>query len=333
MLTLPQAEKNLMPHAPGRGFFTRGLFSRMKTMSLEHAARLTVIRHKVLCFVAGQLPLSLSRILLSLICQAVRGPEERVIILRNLKAALGTSLNDRELFRTMLRNIDTLVQNEVDQLIFLNAGKRKLSRYLNRAVSINTPDTLEKYLRRGRGVILLSSHLGAFYLIPVLLALHGFKVTDLSSLPPQSNRRLENKVNEFDEQTGDARLTIKRVGNMAIRSLLRALRKNEIALLHADFHWGEGNGAVKIRFLNRTILAGYGAAWLHHKTRSPLVPAFVAEKNGRYEILIESPAEPTDEFDYQQTTQMILSVFEQRIMAEPQNWRMWKHFHRVLCEE
>lgn len=128
---------------------------------------------------------------------------------------------------------------------------------------------LKKALKRGKGVIALSAHLGNFAIIGPRLAAAGYPFSVVVKQPrDQGFARL---LDHYRAQVGVKTISA-RPRREAVRQILSALRSNEVVLLIADEF---KSGGVEVEFLGRTAPAPRGPVTLALRTSAPIVPMFV----------------------------------------------------------
>ena len=178
----------------------------------------------------------------------------------------------------------------------------------------------------GRGVILMSAHLGGWELGPILGGILGRPVVPL--VRPLDNPLLERELTRLRTRFGN-RLITKRA---AAKDVLKALRANEGVAILIDQNV-LASEAVFVPFFGRLAATSPAVALFQRKTGAPVVPVFVwPEPGGRYRVELE-PAIPADEvFDGQlgrdeavlHATARYTSVTEAAIRRDPAAW-LWMH--------
>jgi KDO2-lipid IV(A) lauroyltransferase len=137
-------------------------------------------------------------------------------------------------------------------------------------VPIVGKEYLDAALNKGCGVIILSAHLGNFFVLGTRLAIEGYPIFVLVNQP---------RDGRFAELMDRYRLKVKqrtvhaRPRRAALKQLHEILRRNEIAILIAD-EYRSGNG-IPIPLFGRTVFARRGPATLALRTGAAVVPACV----------------------------------------------------------
>jgi KDO2-lipid IV(A) lauroyltransferase len=164
---------------------------------------------------------------------------------------------------------------------FLRLGHLRRDR-LARLVEVRGLDHLEQARRSGRGVILLSAHLGNWELGVAYLALHGTPVHVVAR--PHSNRGIERFFAARRRAWGIRELPERPLW----RGAADALRRHEWVALMADRGARSDDAA-------RTGSVAQWAAVLARRTGALVLPGvIVRERAGRYVAYFDRPLEPDD---------------------------------------
>lgn len=178
---------------------------------------------------------------------------------------------------------------------------------------------LEELQSRGRGVLVLTAHLGNWDLLACCAALCGLRLSVVT-------RRIKASwLNNFwMEQRRACGVRLLPEGGGAT-SILRALRNNEMVALVLDQH---APGEPVQPFFGRPAATGTALARLAQRTGSPVVPAFLFRSDEGFELALQEPLslQQTDdpESDIAENTKLFLNVIEAQIRKKPHQW-LWLH--------
>ncbi len=180
----------------------------------------------------------------------------------------------------------------------------------------------------GKGVILVTVHLGNWELGAIQLAAMGEPVTVVTREEPSV------ELARWRENTR-RRLGIKTVtigsGNFAFVDVMNALKRNELIALLADRP--EGETGVPVTFFGAPTKFSPAPVLLWKQTGAAVMPVFVYRApSGKYVGHAESPIEMSDYPERAdlliQNTQRIAAVCERIIRAHPEQWfnyaEMWE---------
>jgi KDO2-lipid IV(A) lauroyltransferase len=180
---------------------------------------------------------------------------------------------------------------------------------------------MEKALARGKGVIVVSGHLGNWELMG---AYFSSKTPTVGVAQKLYDERFDELVTWMRENVMGVRM-IKR--GMALRGILEALKNNSAicALVDQD----TGNDGVFVPFFDKLAWTQSGVARIAYKNEAALLPVFVVRgTDGKFEMHIEReievPRTGDAEKDVLETVRRYTEVVESYVKAYPDQW-MWMH--------
>jgi lauroyl/myristoyl acyltransferase len=180
---------------------------------------------------------------------------------------------------------------------------------------------LETARREGRGVILVTAHLGNWELGGILLALRGFPMSVVTLEEPTSE--LTRWRDTYRRQSGIRTHAVGPGHDFAIVELIRTLRSGGIVAMLVDRPYA-GSG-LPVEFFGRKteFSSAPGLLWQH--TGAAVIPAFVLHNDsGRYTAFAQAPlafsksTEPRA--DLAANTQLLATHFEHVIRKHPEQW-------------
>lgn len=184
-------------------------------------------------------------------------------------------------------------------------------------------DNVSTALAGGKGVILVTAHIGNWELGGTLLALDGWPINVVTLPEPTSG--LTRTREAYRKELGIRTIAI---GDktFAFVEMIAALNRNEIVCMLVDRPYGETGTPVE--FFNRETCFSSAPALLHQHTGAAIVPAFVLQnKRRRYQAFAQAalPLDtPSDRSQRRHTlqvnTQRIASAFEAIIRPHPEQW-------------
>jgi KDO2-lipid IV(A) lauroyltransferase len=178
---------------------------------------------------------------------------------------------------------------------------------------------LRDLLAPGKGLLVLSAHLGNWDLLACATALCGFHVNVIS-------REIKNsRINQYwMDRRKRCGINILSARGSAWQ-ILRALRKNEIVAVVLDQHEPDG---IPIPFLGQPAATSTALARLALASDAPVVPAFLLWDGFRYRVEIYDPIclERTNnrQFDVVQNTKKFSDIIAAQVRKAPQQW-LWLH--------
>lgn len=237
----------------------------------------------------------------------------RAAVLRNLSVVLpGTDEQSRR--RLALR---TFVHGAWGYLELLALSPETLAA-MTEDVSVEGWEHLDAALARGRGVIMVSAHVGTPSTAGQLLALRGLCTHVV--VEPLRPPALFDFMAEIRQQAG---LRLIPTGPRAIREILTALRRNEIVGIFGDRDVA-GSGET-LPFFDRATRMSTAAATLALRTGASIVPC-VAYRTRPFHAVAEiwpsieltRTADPRG--DVREGTARITSCLEAFIRCRPDQW-------------
>ena len=229
--------------------------------------------------------------------------------------------------------------------IFENIGTALLEilqlRYLEpeeilRRARIEGLENVAASLASGRGIVIISAHLGNWELAPLFFALAFGRPMVLVARkvrPPSLDRWVMGMRTRFGNRVIDKQ------GGLG--QMMRNLRQGSPLGLLIDQGTRRSEG-VKVTFFDRTVSATPAAAMLALRCRSPVYAAFsIRHPEGGFVLKVfpELEMQRTKDLraDLKINTEKMLAVIEKMVRAYPEQWfwvnKRWKHYHPELYPE
>jgi len=190
-------------------------------------------------------------------------------------------------------------------------------------------ENLHAALNHGKGVILITAHLGNWELGGILLALKKMPMTVVTLQEPTTE--LSRWRDAYRRELGIKTIVVGS-DNFSFIEIIKTLRENGIVAMLVDRPYG-GSG-TPVRFFGHETLFSSAPALLWQHTGATVLPAFVLQnKKGRY-LSFADPSIPMERHDDQRegiakNTQRIATAFEAIIREHPEQWfnyvPIWKN--------
>lgn len=175
---------------------------------------------------------------------------------------------------------------------------------------------------RGRGVIVVTAHLGAWELLPMVSALQGDPIHVV--VRPMDNVTLDRAITAIRTRGGNG--VIRKQDLM--RAGLKVLKAGGTLgiLIDQNITWREG---VFVEFFGRTANTAFAPALLALRTGATVLPAAIfREGPGRHRIVVEKAIELSRSGDLrrdlQENTARFTRAIEAFIRRSPAEW-LWVH--------
>jgi KDO2-lipid IV(A) lauroyltransferase len=257
-------------------------------------------------------------------------PHRRIVV-RNLKFAF-PEWNEDEIAKTARRvfwNLGVTIF-EIIQMAFYSKED------FLRNIKITGEEHLLKAVGEGKGVIIISAHLGNWEAASLFSPSYfGYPVTVVA-------RNIESGV------VNKAMVKLRsRFGNSvidkegALPEMTQTLRKGKILALLMDQGTKKSEG-VELLFFGKKVTVTPAAAMLSLRCKSPVLPVFcVRDEDHRLEIIVYPPVHllRTGDLrdDLKTNTQIMTDIIEKAVRTYPDQWlwlhKRWKRFYPELYPE
>ena len=207
------------------------------------------------------------------------GREAVIGNLRRIHQHSGVALSDRALRALARENFLNFAKYVVDFFHFLRPDPERLRRLIDFG---NTTDVIDRLLEHGKGVIVLTAHLGNWELGGAAIAGLGYKFNVVALWQPDA------RINRLYQAQRRARQLRPIPMGRAGRDCLRALRRNEIVALLGDRDYTGARDTTE--FFGQPARLPHGPAKLALATGSPILPAFMIRLPGdTYAYIVDEP--------------------------------------------
>ncbi|PIU42364.1 MAG: hypothetical protein COS99_00450 [Candidatus Omnitrophica bacterium CG07_land_8_20_14_0_80_42_15] len=270
-------------------------------------------------FLALHLPLRITYALATIIADIhfFTSKNDRTAVLDNLQLILNK--RDKETFRIAKYAFRNFAKYLVDFFRFSEINEY----FINENVVLKNIKHLDNALEKGRGVIILSAHLGNWELGGVVSSKLGYK-TNVVALD-HKNKRINDIFIRQRAMTGVKVISI----GMALRKCFIALKKNEILGLLGDRDFSAHG--IDIKFFGRTAIMPKGPAAFSIDTGAAIVPGFLLRNpDDTFTFAFEEEInyKPTGDRikDLRAVTEKIIKVLEDYIREYPEQWYVFRKF-------
>lgn len=244
----------------------------------------------------------------------------RQVLTHNLER-IGRGRFSRERVRRMiLQTFHNYARYLVDFMEITTVGPERAGAMVRR---FSGKKTYEAVLGQGRGLILVTPHLGNWELGGFFLAQQGFPLNVMSLVAPDTATVAMRE--NIRERVGIRHLYVGGTQSpLGMIDVVNALRRNEIVAMLCDRDTTGFHATVDL--FGHPVRLPMGPAMLAQVSGAPLVPSFVVLVSGKYECFIGKPihVEPARgdrrEFVLEARTQDLAREFEKVIERFPTQW-------------
>ena len=281
---------------------------------------------RMMAWVAQSLGRPVARTLLYPICVyfLLGSGAARRAIRRFREQALGRSVS----WRDLIRHFHAFSSTILDRVYFLR-GQFDLFE-----IQVHGLDALDRELAKGRGCVLLGSHLGSFEVVRALgLSRRHIEIRVL--MDEQNAPLIRDLIQELNPAAAE---TVIQVGGAdTMLQVKECLDRGGVVGIMGD-RVMQDDQAVVCKFLGREARFPTGAMRLAHVVRAPVVLFFGLYRGGnRYEVYLESFSEAVQlsheqrATDLKQWTQRYAGRLEAFCLRAPDNWfnfyEFWNNSH------
>lgn len=238
----------------------------------------------------------------------------RRIALENIRLALGEALSEPERRRTICRAYQNLAMNMAELCFFHRAVRPET---LENFIQFTNTQLLQEALAGGRGVLLVSGHLGNWELASCAVSM---RITACHSVARAlKNPKVDAWLNERRRQSGGH--VIPKDG--ALRTLVRRLREGKLLVFLLDQH--AGDKGIPATFFGRTAYTFDSVATLSRRFRVPVIFGFGRRVGGRFfhEVRFVERIDP-GEASVAELTERYNRLLEEAVREIPDQW-LWMH--------
>ena len=247
---------------------------------------------------------------------------DRLAVESNLKKILPSTDNLQVETREVFRNFGRYLVE------FLRMQKMLAPDFIEDKICINNLEHIDEALQKGKGVIILTAHIGNWEVGAALLSRLGFSLMAVALA-----HKAQPVNNLFNYQRESQGMTVIPT-NIAIRRCLEQLKENKLVALVGDRDFGVKGQAMD--FLGGKMIIPKGAAMFSYKTGAPIVPCFlIREKDFSFTLTVHEPMYPLanntlpEEEAVTKIMRSFLPIIENEIKRHPNQWLMFREFQNA----
>jgi Kdo2-lipid IVA lauroyltransferase/acyltransferase len=234
----------------------------------------------------------------------------------NIRAALGASLDEPQINRIARCSLRNFFRDCVELGLAIKASDAEL----RAQIPMVGRENIDSALTKGKGVLILSAHLGNFFLLGCRLAIEGIPTFVLVNQPRDSR---------FAKLMDDYRLQVRqktihaRPRRKALQEAQEVLRANQAVVMIAD-EYRKGSG-VEVSLFGRPVIARRGPVTLALRTGAAIVPAcMIRQPDDSLRLIIEPELElertARGKNEIRENTIRITQWLERTVRAYPNQW-------------
>lgn len=235
----------------------------------------------------------------------------------------------------VINNLRVILPNDSDQEIrkkakevFLNFGlylveffryKSITEEFVRTHVSRVGWEHVDNSLKKGKGAILLTIHLGNWELGGMAFGLLGYPIVAIAL--DHDHKKINDFFRVRRESKGVENISL----GMSIKHCFKALKQNKLVAILGDRDFS--NSGHRMSFLGREKMIPRGPAVLALHSGSPIVPVFVTRQtNGNLTVECLPPMNFSNKQSEIEIIQQYKSIMEDHIKKYPTQWLMFREF-------
>ena len=234
----------------------------------------------------------------------------------NLKKAFGNQKSESE-----IENMVRRVNGRLFQIVVEFSKIPQLIRNTEQKKVCVDADIILNVLKRGRGAVLLVSHLGNWELAAIGGGFAGFQIHAIGK--PHPNPFIDRHIQKIRGKTGLK--SIEKYGS--VQDVSRILKQNQVVCFPMDQRVKEGE---PVPFLGQTAYLSTLPALLAIRYKTPVIPCFVYREAGpRYFVTSKQPLPIVEGKTLRESLHLSTARFakriEEEILKNPTDWVLWRH--------
>lgn len=250
------------------------------------------------------------------------GFRERRSVIENLKIVLAGTVQDDELKQTAKDVFENFAKYLVD---FFRFSKMSPG-YIKRFIKLEGLSNIEDALKYGKGVIVLSAHLGNWELGAFVLGTLGYSINAVVL----THKNV--KINDFfKNQRAMGKVKSIEFG-ASLRGCYKALKNNELLALLGDRDFS--NNGLSAVFCGKPVMSiPKGPAVFSYRTGAAIVPCFITRNSDdTFNFVFEKPVLPDTAAAGDEDTAIkgimgkYLPIIESYVKRYPGQWYVFRNF-------
>ena len=234
----------------------------------------------------------------------------------NLKVVLGTGDH-----KAITRHTKKIFRNFAKYLADFFRFSQLSGDHILRFTEIEGKKNLDEALKRGKGVISLSAHLGNWELGAAIVASMGYPLYVIAL------NHKDTRINDFFlQQRAVADVKVIPIGSQ-LKNCFKVLRKNAVLGIAGDRTFS--NHGIWADFFGRPAKLPQGPAFFSLRTGALIIPTFLMrKKDDSFRLSFEKPIEnektENGEADIKNAVKKYIGVTERYIKSFPDQWYAFK---------
>ena len=255
---------------------------------------------------------------------------EKWKIINALATVFSGRKNDSEVGALAEKTFGGILAHYYEKIFNAFCEAEKLKNFFDTCVSSEGMSALDEGLAKGKGLLVVTGHLGGVELIPLYLGANNYPVTMVVRFSTPRLRKISvEQAHKFGVRVIDGDLTPN-----IMKAIFENLKENRIVITQCDEidEWRPCR-KDKIFFLGKQTFLDRTLNVLCKRTAASVVFGFMHREGGqRYKFMATSLEEMSRQFQRSVDTSLgavILKFLERYIYMYPEEWYQWKKYAQI----
>lgn len=248
----------------------------------------------------------------------------------NISSALGVT--DQAARKIVRDNLTMNISNNLELMTYPRLTRDKV----DGIAVFESRDRLDTELKKGKGVVLLTAHLGTKQLLQITLGVCGYPVNQIHyHMGREELSFIQKNVAQRQRKKIESKIPVRFIpADTFMRPVIQCLKDNQILIMAGD---GIGlkdrmdSSYLPFDIFGKSMRFPVGPALVALKTGASLLPVFAVRQKKRHKIIFEPPLTVTD--DINKATTAYVKRLEGYIRQYPAQWEYWEEFERGFLLE
>jgi len=207
---------------------------------------------------------------------------------------------------------------------------KKAGIFLKKYIIADNLTVLERKLKSGNGVIIITGHYGAIEYIPTLLAINQYPISMIAKFKTE---KLKKMIFYRAKQYGINMIDAANAGNV-VRAAIKELNGNRILVTECDEieEW-RTSGKEKTSFLGKRTCLDRTINVIQKRTGAEIVFGIIHRYNlNKYKLIMyayEDMLQILHDIAPSSSGETVLKFLERYIYSNPEQWYQWKNYNEI----
>ena len=233
--------------------------------------------------------------------------------------------------KTVTKNVVRgILAHYYEKLFIAFETPKKAGIFLKKYIIADNFKVLERKLKTGKGVIIITGHYGAIEYIPTLLAINQYPISMIAKFKTE---KLKKMIFYRAKQYGIRMIDAANTGNV-IRAAIKELNENRILVTECDEieEW-RPSAKEKTSFLGKKTYLDRTISVIQKRTGAEIVFGIIHRYNlNNYKLIMhayEDMLQILHDIAPSSSGETVLKFLERYIYSNPEQWYQWKNYNEI----